>query len=1425
MSCPSPIAIPAIPAVPTFSGTTRSVATATELINAIAASAAGDRIAITASIILTSNVVINKSLEIYGNPTSIIVQRDSANPVLRIAANNVYLHDFNVTNNYNSGVGNFDACCIGAATMTDILPDGNSNIRISNMNFVLPIAAVQISGTSWIVENCLTSINSSVTSSGHTVYPFYIWGSAGTCFLSNNRITTTSSNDKVIGYYLNPGGLGGYDTGFTGGLVFQNNSFVSGGGRPSYYVYFGYYAFKKAGLGTFSCTTSGGSSTLTIISPPVTSAYSGYVNNRIVSNANMAKGGYTITGYSTGSNNIALSGNPFAIGSGVASYPSGPAGAFDLYIYNNDWSINNGQGGISLNPYYTLPLFNFFRLIVLQSNQFGQSIAGNGVLSCNTTASTAMPVGAMTCGVYGGSNTIAAQSLGGSWTSLMSDSSVLMARNTNAFAAPSSTYTLTALPPPPYTVSAVSIGTVNGCNVLSPSNALQITLTTSDPNNVTSASLQGTVYTRFGSSLAFTASLHSITNTSIVLRWTPTVGVYLAKRSSSDATQQVTYDNTTYSSTGTYVLSGTIPAAASATFGGVTKYVAGLWYAGQWLAPTQGTTLFTPTLGSYMPLISYISMPMPAPSAATYTFRMAERAVASSSRSATYNSLPTAVDYTAREFRWTSPTSSTAYNVCNTLVQTAPYTWAYNSSFSVTSESSGYVVLSTAAATGTGAGSSFTVSGYGSGSENSYVASAFLQGTYVTTADGVHPSTPVTVASVSGAVITLSSADLGVSFSTMQPEISLNTTAASASVTVLNAGVAYLNVGSKFVDASGPVNGRTVIAVNGDTVTLDAAATSTATARRVTIASPATSKSNATSYSVTSYTYTNSYGDDVVTPPGFPAGVTNYTEPGKTLTVALGFDDATYPYAPGSTAPGSVTVSVRRKGTRDTVSIVLPYILNSSPSFPTLLYRTTNPHPYTLDLCPLEVTAITWTSTPVDVCGQTLASIPAPSAIWLIDPSMNKVPTYIDAIAVSGSAGTQYVTAGTDTMTTDVTWSDILNLQITSFMATLTPPNQITAVAGASRLAVGMMVNVRSASSFIVGAYGRITNIAGNVITLDKTVATWSQPFMFIVSPSLQIADAANCGTITATLTNASNAVTVTAGKAYLSVGSFVCSRFITGGCASLLTYNAATGAGTLSANANHTGSATLISNNVSANLTSGSSHVSIVTGAVFLQAGSILYSSSRWPAPFNTSGATVTRFGRRLIMTATATASNSAYELELDQTNVTMSFVSGSNIAYINFDGRGRLTAGCKITCASLPAGGVTLLSVNRPYYQVTLSANATATSTDTFVNIFYIAEIVNGSSTVFVYGGDLALGLDILAGPSLANCYANTFIDYTAVVNTTANATVTDETIGVKPSFNFPVQISNYVTGASTTITNTMSNFDSLPSAVSMRFVAAVV
>jgi len=1010
------------------------------------------------------------------------------------------------------------------------------------------------------------------------------------------------------------------------------------------------------------------------------------------------------------------------------------------------------------------------------------------------------------------------------------------------------------LPPPApgtFSVCYVIRSSANSWNYTSPNNALEITLLTNTDSHVTAAAMNATVYDRFGAPHALALALHSASASAITLRSAAGAATPFGtvRWSASDATQSATYDPSsfTFTSATGLTLDGTVPApgdAARSVFY-IAQYRSAFWYAATQLAPFAGTTRFSilnADPNPYLPLVSYTTAPLPAPAPGSLiNFRLGLAGADSApARTAPIHGLTAAQpnNYCAREFRWTDFVSGDSYNVCNTVVD-----GAFDTRCTVNSEASSFALLNDAGVVGAAAAGSTTFT-----ASTALHASAFLPGTFVTYAANQHPNAPAGVAvvavdSTTGAVTLSAPLSSSVAATQLLPEIWIDAPGASASATALNDGALYLNVGSVFVDRSalnvaGSLDGLHVVAISGAAITLSAPLPAGAVSnRRVTIAAPAAAKSDATAYSTTSLTSANWYGDSV-TPTAFiqplPAGPTNLVEAGKTVSIQLQLNDSAYPYIAGDPAAGSFVASLRTLNSRAN-SVSLTFTLYNRYAN-TLTYRANNNGvgAVALDASSLLITA---RPLPADICAQTVASVPAASAFAIAPASdLRYAPTVVSAIALASSSGTQFIASG-QTLTETVTFSGAVDAAITSLVGTLGAPavNQITLYPDQdinARIFVGAVVAPVAPLPVLAPctAYARVTafDSGARVITLDRPVASTASPFpqcTLLVSSSIISPTGPDWGAIKINFTNGSSNATVTAGRGFLRGDDRVYSRFLTGGVANVTFYVPATGDIYFDVNANATVTGALVLvNTVSVNVTNGSNVLRVAAGSTFVRAGTRLYSTSSLPAPFNSTGALVARAGPRLTLALNASATSAAAALPVDcsAAPVSITFTSGSaNVALNSYT---FLTVGATVTSALYLPAPATVLAIDTHYNTATLSVNASAAGTDANVAVSVTAETTAASSTVFVYGGTLRVGWSLLASAHTPATTVANYVDFTAALETGANATTTSLYLifGIAPDISLPRTF--YSTAdppTALTVYTRATDFDTFPNAYSLQFV----
>ena len=239
--------IPQKPSAPTFSGALHTVGTGGTFATLSAALASpavqnGHRLQLVGALITESAAVnITKQVEIF-SAVNTVVRRDSTTGVLFVMSQNVYIHDFTITNNQlASADGGGQSSCITAGTMTRTAYDGFTGVYIKNMTFNHPKVGVSISGTGWVVTDCTFNVNAASQTAGTTIRHVFLAGTAGNCFVENNTINTTLDASRSIGIYLevvNDGQIPAYATGYKGALVIKNNTIVKNGsvGAPRAYL-------------------------------------------------------------------------------------------------------------------------------------------------------------------------------------------------------------------------------------------------------------------------------------------------------------------------------------------------------------------------------------------------------------------------------------------------------------------------------------------------------------------------------------------------------------------------------------------------------------------------------------------------------------------------------------------------------------------------------------------------------------------------------------------------------------------------------------------------------------------------------------------------------------------------------------------------------------------------------------------------------------------------------------------------------------------------------------------------------------------------------------------------------------------------------------------------------------------------------------
>lgn len=236
---------PTVPAPPTFSGaliTCGTGGTHATLSAAVAAASPGDRIEILAgsTIVETSAVTVNKSLEIFGTGTTCIVQRNSTTAVINVTVGNVYLHDFHIVNNTSAVAdGGGGSACVSADTMNRTSLGGATGLYFQNLECEQAKVGIFISGTNWVVRGCSFRPSSGNTTAGTTLRSVFVYGSEGQCFISNNTYLTTTDEARLTAIYLNTRNDGvspNWEGGYKGDLVINGNVINDGGGAPRSYI-------------------------------------------------------------------------------------------------------------------------------------------------------------------------------------------------------------------------------------------------------------------------------------------------------------------------------------------------------------------------------------------------------------------------------------------------------------------------------------------------------------------------------------------------------------------------------------------------------------------------------------------------------------------------------------------------------------------------------------------------------------------------------------------------------------------------------------------------------------------------------------------------------------------------------------------------------------------------------------------------------------------------------------------------------------------------------------------------------------------------------------------------------------------------------------------------------------------------------------
>jgi hypothetical protein len=171
-SNPSGSTFPIEPSMHIFTGTIHSVIDQDSLNDALSNSTDGDIIEIPSNttITITSNKIINKSLEIRGQDkdTSIITASyaPNANTGLFIISgtkanasqnNNVYIHDLTIISNSNTT----DHSLIACNTLSTTFNNGSTGMRFENLNLNHTEFAITIASESWVIKNCTFSYNPS----------------------------------------------------------------------------------------------------------------------------------------------------------------------------------------------------------------------------------------------------------------------------------------------------------------------------------------------------------------------------------------------------------------------------------------------------------------------------------------------------------------------------------------------------------------------------------------------------------------------------------------------------------------------------------------------------------------------------------------------------------------------------------------------------------------------------------------------------------------------------------------------------------------------------------------------------------------------------------------------------------------------------------------------------------------------------------------------------------------------------------------------------------------------------------------------------------------------------------------------------------------------------------------------------------------
>lgn len=174
---------------------------------AVAAASAGDRIQVLAGTVTeTAEVLIAISLEIFGSGSNCIVRRDSLTAVIKITADDVYIHDLGINNMLvaSSDTGGGQSSCITAPTMVEgTNEDGATGIYITRCTFTYPKMGVSIDAFGWVVKDCTFTPNSATP--GGTIRAMAAYGSLGSCFIFGNTFTNPAESARMIAIFITSG--------------------------------------------------------------------------------------------------------------------------------------------------------------------------------------------------------------------------------------------------------------------------------------------------------------------------------------------------------------------------------------------------------------------------------------------------------------------------------------------------------------------------------------------------------------------------------------------------------------------------------------------------------------------------------------------------------------------------------------------------------------------------------------------------------------------------------------------------------------------------------------------------------------------------------------------------------------------------------------------------------------------------------------------------------------------------------------------------------------------------------------------------------------------------------------------------------------------------------------------------------------------